>query len=363
MLATLEDRRLMTGGLNSVAAATAMPLQAYAEDVATHDATPRTAPAYVWDDTASSQDWIPIGSDAQFGSEGAGALSGGNAWPMPATPPGTSADASTPQGKMDAAYAKLWADMQAVQDKSEVTPRLLAALRSAREKATSEAGTPDASLLGKFQEGVAAVRTSGTFTDAQQAQLQADFTAALKSAGVPDGTIAELFAAQDAVRVASHVTADDLKTLAEDQAAIQAALDAMPRDPGYYQADLAASARGGNAVTAYSAAKPGAKAAAVGASIGKLPQGAPTPGREVSAASTPGMPVAARPTGFDPAVQFARLSRRMTTATSGRVRSAVETVGANTRRLALNAQAIPSTLARKAPSFQGMRTAPTTTRP
>jgi len=146
----------------------------------------------------------------------------------PTEPAPSASDAD--RQKLDDAFAKLHEDSQAIHDKSEVTPRLLATLRKAREKALDEAGEPDAGLVQALRETVQSVQDSGTFTDAQQAQLRADFTAVLQDAGVSDATTAELFAAQDAVRAASHVTADDLKTLADDRAAIQTLLDALPQE-------------------------------------------------------------------------------------------------------------------------------------
>lgn len=371
-LAALEDRRLMTAGLNPAAPLAA---QAHAGEVTilpAHDATPRTLPARVGEatslpapDAISGTDWIPIGSDAQFGPEGLYVLSGGNAWPTPASPAGSTADASTPQGKLDAAFAKQSADIQAVQDKSEVTPRLLASLRAAREKAVSEAGTPDAAQLKAFQDGVEAVRASGTFTEAQQAQLRADFAATLKGAGVSDGAIAELFAAQDAVRVASNVTADDLKTLADNQAAVRALLEAMPNNVVAFDGDVAVSSRGAGGLAAYSPMSmttTSVAARGAGAGIGKMTLGAPTQGREPVITSTQGTPIASRSTGFDPEIQLARLSARMTNTTPVRARNVVENAGTNARRFVLNARAVPTTLARKALNLQGMRMAPTSTR-
>ncbi|OJW19927.1 MAG: hypothetical protein BGO49_10380 [Planctomycetales bacterium 71-10] len=383
-LATLEERRLMTRGVMPTPepAPFIVPKSApaFATTVAASDArlagsagivAATTLPAY---DAASTKDWIYSGSDAQFGPAGLYVLSGGNAWPTPSSP---SSDASTPQGKLDAAFAKQSADIQAIQDRSEVTPRLLASLRAAREKAASEAGTADAALVKALQDGADAVQKSGTFTDAQRAQLRADYTAALKGAGVSDAAIAGLFAAQDAVLAAGHVTADDLKTLADDQAAVQALLDAMPRDAVAYTTDIAASARGpaalGGTATAYAttasttaatstpaatttaattAASAAAKSAATTAAIGALPQSVQAPGRDTPAATTTTTPVAMRPSGFESSIQVARLSRRMSNATTGRVRNAI-----GNRALVPNAQAVPAVAGRRLQGFQGMRTA------
>ncbi|MDG3007686.1 hypothetical protein [Paludisphaera mucosa] len=216
------------------------------------------------------QGWIQQGADAQFGPTGPLALGGaaGVGWPTAATLPSfpgdptsqpiaidastlpaqasdpslaatsglattsaTATDAATSQAAIDAAFAKQSTDMQAIQDKSEVTPKLLAALRKAQDQVVSEAGAADADLVKTYQADAQAVETSGTFTDAQQQQLKADYTAVLQSAGVSDATITALFAAQDAVKAASHVTSDDVQLLAADQKAVQTLLDAQPSQP------------------------------------------------------------------------------------------------------------------------------------
>lgn len=393
-LATLEDRRLMTRGLIPAMSPIAMAAPggppALAGTIAASDArlaggdavvSASTLPAF---DPTSTKDWIYSGSDAQFGpSTSYVVLGGGNAWPTPTITPPTASDPSGVQAKLDAAFAKQSADFQAVQDKSEVTPRLLASLRQAREKVASEAGTADAALVKTLQDGTEAVRQSGTFTEAQQAQIQADYTAALKGAGVSDASIAGLFAAQDAVRAASGVTAADLKTLADDQAAVQALMDALPKDHTLaYTTDIAMSSRGpagasggAGAVTTTTSAtdtplvttaapkpikasSPGVSAANV-ASVGAMPTGVQAPGRDVPSALPSATANTVRPAGFEASTQMARLSRRTATSGAGRLQGVANGTRALNGRGTLNVQAVPATVVRRVPAaFRGMRATP-----
>lgn len=204
--------------------------------------------------------WLSAGSDALFGPIASLVSTGlpgvGVTFPVdPGVPaddsgaPTTDAEARAEASRkaIDAAFAKLDADTQAIQDKSEVTPKLLARLRKAGEKVAGEAGEPDATLRKTLEADIQSVQESGTFTEEQRRRLKEDYTAVLRSAGVSDGAIAELFAAQDAVEAAGHVTADDLKTLADDRQALQALFDAMPQEPVSIlpASDAASSAQGG----------------------------------------------------------------------------------------------------------------------
>lgn len=241
-LSTLEDRRLMTAGVATTAIEPAVALAApvaATKMMATEPASLSIAAG----DTGPTDFWIYSGSDAQFGPTGSYVLYGGNAWPTPAS--ASSPDASPDQVKLDAAFAKQWTDIQSVQDKSEVTPKLLAALRNARSAVGAQAGQPDAALLKAFQDDAQKVQESGTFTDAQQKQLKDEYTAVLKSAGVSDDAINALYAAQDAVKAASHVTPDDVALLAADQKAVQALVDAMPHHDAIAYAGAADAFKGG----------------------------------------------------------------------------------------------------------------------
>ena len=238
-LTTLEDRRLMTAGIATPTAATAM--------IATPPASPIA-------DAGPTDAWVYSGSDAQFGPTAPYVLyGGGNAWPIPSGP-SHSADASSGQAKLDAAFTRQSTDVQAIQDGSEVTPKLLASLRRAREAVAAQVGRPDATLLKTFQDDAQKVQDSGTFTDAQQQQLKDEYTAVLKSAGASDAAIAALFAAQDAVKAAGHVSPDDIARLAADQQAVRTLMDAMPHDatttmmhPGAAAANTGASSTAGTA--------------------------------------------------------------------------------------------------------------------
>ncbi len=271
VLTTLEDRRLMTAG---VATTTAATTAAAIDPTATTSAAPLVAPARMstmiapagdsssFYDPTQTDDWIYSGSDAQFGPTGNIVLyGGGSAWPTTWSGP-SATDVSPEQAKLDAAFAKQSADMQAIQDKSQVTPALLASLRAARSTVADQAGAPDATLLKTFQADAQTVQTSGTFTDAQKQQLQSEYTAVLKSAGVSDAAITALFAAQDAVKTAGGVTAADVATLAADQQAVQTLMDAMPKDAVTYSAasDAFRSNAAGSPMTTMMMTPPGAAA-------------------------------------------------------------------------------------------------------
>lgn len=230
-LTTLEDRRLMTAG---VAATTIDPTVALTPSTAATTTLIAPQPTSLTiagaADAAPTDAWIYSGSESQFGPTAPYVLyGGGNAWPIPSGP-SSATDPTSDQAKLDAAFTKQSTDVQTIQDKSEVTPRLLASLRQAREAVAAQAGQPDSALLKTFEDDAQKVRDSGTFTDAQQQQLKNEYTAVLKSAGVSDAAIAGLFAAQDAVKAASHVTPDDVALLAADQQAVQTLMDAMPHD-------------------------------------------------------------------------------------------------------------------------------------
>ncbi|WP_406699196.1 hypothetical protein V5E97_10000 [Singulisphaera sp. Ch08] len=140
----------------------------------------------------------------------------------PGTQAGNLSIRAEPSEELQSHFEKLQTDLQAIQDKSEVTPKLLAAVRNDFE-AIQEASTTDPD-----QESVkalaATVESIGSQipTDVQQAQLVADFTAVLKSQGITDQTLIDTAVADiQAVVAASHVTADDLATIAADREAIE----------------------------------------------------------------------------------------------------------------------------------------------
>lgn len=178
--------------------------------------------------------------DAGFVTTRAGALGGGvngqgpvfRTLPAPAdgglaAVQGFAGDQTGPSEEVTAAFDKLQTDMQAIQDKSEVTPKLLAAVRKdfdAIQAATT--GDPDKEALKALNTSLETL--DGQLpNDEQRAQIMANFTAVLQSQGVTDQTLIDRTIADiEAVATASHVTADDLATIAADHDAIQAAIEA-----------------------------------------------------------------------------------------------------------------------------------------
>lgn len=143
---------------------------------------------------------------------------------------GGSTNTSTKTGPSEALkqdFEKLQTDLQAIHDKSEVTPKLLAAVRNdfdaIQKAATTDPGQDALKALNATVESL-----DGQIpTDAQQAQLVADFTAVLKSQGITDQTLIDTAVADiQAVVAASHVTADDLATIAADREAITKEMNA-----------------------------------------------------------------------------------------------------------------------------------------
>jgi hypothetical protein len=123
--------------------------------------------------------------------------------------------------------SQLKTDMQAIYDKSQVTPAMLASLRNdyqAINKAATGAATPIA--IGALKADFAAVGDSLP-NDAQMAQIKADVQALVASRGVTDPTLADkAFADAQTVLNASNFTAADMTTIAADTKAISDALQA-----------------------------------------------------------------------------------------------------------------------------------------
>jgi hypothetical protein len=142
----------------------------------------------------------------------------------------TSPTTSTTPSQLQTDLTKLQTDQQAIQDKSQVTPAELAAVRTdlqALQKAATK--TPDATAETTFANDIKAL--NGLLPAAtQSAQLTTDFTALLTTEGITDQTlISQAISDIQAVATSSNVTADDLTTLAADQAAIKA--DSLSNSP------------------------------------------------------------------------------------------------------------------------------------
>jgi len=135
------------------------------------------------------------------------------------TSPGQSATSNT---QLQADLTKLQTDQQAIHDKSQVTPALLASVRKGFAAIDQpKAGTADATALKTLQTDQQTIFATHTAPSAaQQSQLQADHAAVLKSQGVSQTLIDQLAADQLAVKTASNVTAADLATLDADRAAV-----------------------------------------------------------------------------------------------------------------------------------------------
>ncbi|SIN68859.1 hypothetical protein SAMN05444166_0128 [Singulisphaera sp. GP187] len=139
----------------------------------------------------------------------------------------TSSSTSGPSDALKSDFEKLQTDLQAIHDKSEVTPKLLAAVRNdfdAIQKASTT--DPDQDAVKALAATVDSIAGQIPTAD-QQTQLVADFTAVLKSQGITDQTLIDTAVADiQAVVAASHVTADDLTTIAADRKAIKTEMDA-----------------------------------------------------------------------------------------------------------------------------------------
>lgn len=260
-VASLEDRKLMTGGFGMAMAPMNMMSYGPAEVAQLSTTAPDAGGPqlsfrgdFVHGGTAvattpsadSTAALVDAGAAAQLGPyagliySAGDRLSGPFAVKASTIATSTTGSASTDPSvdasdreKLDAAFTQLRNDMQSLRDNSEVTPKLLAALRTAQDGlATGATGTIDSDKLTTFQDDQKTIAESGTFTDDQQATLKSDYTAVLESAGVSDDAVAAYFAALDAVKAASHVTSGDLTTLANDQQAIQTLLDAQGPNSG-----------------------------------------------------------------------------------------------------------------------------------
>jgi hypothetical protein len=126
---------------------------------------------------------------------------------------------------------KLQTDLQAVQDKSQVTPALLAAVRNDFQKIqAATTSKPDQAKLDTLTGDIKSLAGKLPTAD-QTTQLTSDFTAVLQSEGVTDrALITQAITDIQAVVTASKITADDLSTLAADRAAVEA--DQTSNAPG-----------------------------------------------------------------------------------------------------------------------------------
>ncbi len=211
----------LEGDLNAVAQA----MNVTSDDVATIQADQKaiaddggpTAP----DTTAG----VPLYGDLLGGLTGVpGQPQGAGGWGPSATGVnGTRSDT------LQKDFEKLQTDLKAIQDKSQVTPAMLAAVRNdvqALQKSSTSA--PDKTAVDTLNKDLAAL--DGATPDFTQGQLKTDLEAVIKSTGASDDTtVTKLEGDLNAVAQAMNVTSDDVATIQADQKAI--ADDGGPSSP------------------------------------------------------------------------------------------------------------------------------------
>jgi hypothetical protein len=117
---------------------------------------------------------------------------------------------------------KLRTDLQAINDKSQVTPALIAAVRTDVQTIQKDTTSkPDQTQVTTLENDVKALNGQLP-TDTQKTQLETDFTAVIQSEGITDQTlISQTISAIEAVVKATNLTSADLATIAADRKAIQ----------------------------------------------------------------------------------------------------------------------------------------------
>jgi uncharacterized protein YukE len=140
---------------------------------------------------------------------------------------GSSLDGASDQDSpLATALDKLSSDLQAIAAKSGVTLNDLRDLL-ADERAIAEAGfRPDATAL---QDAVGKLATA-VASGADTGEAQAAFNALFADSSVGQETIDKAFADLVQTIQNSHVTADDLQTIADDRQAVQTALESLDRE-------------------------------------------------------------------------------------------------------------------------------------
>lgn len=208
----------------------------------------------------------------------------------------------TPNPQLVADLQKLRTDAQAIRDKSQVTPALLAAVRKDLTAiANAKTGTAAADALRTLATDRQAIFAGlAAPTDAQRAQLQADLDAVLKSQGVPQALIDQLAADRLAVKVASNFTSGDKATLDADRKAIDADRAATGQPGATDPATTAtATTTAASATTAATTTTPANATPAATSAAATTTSAAPTGGEiDPNLMSQSGLPVGgARPDG------------------------------------------------------------------
>jgi hypothetical protein len=175
---------------------------------------------------SGDQSFMQVGGMVGGGIGGIGSLGGllgpALSGPAPKAPTQGTSGTTTPPTQLQTDLKKLQTDLQAINDKSQVTPALLAAVRNDAQKIQSEATTaPSQTTLSTLESDVKALNGQLP-TSAQTTQLDSDFTAVVQSEGVTDSSlISQTISDIAAVVAATNITSSDLSTIAADQKAIQ----------------------------------------------------------------------------------------------------------------------------------------------
>jgi hypothetical protein len=132
----------------------------------------------------------------------------------------TSSSSAIDPATVEKDFQKLGTDLQAIHDKSQVTPALLAAVRKDVEGLQKESTSdPSQASLATLKTDLLAL--NGATADFTKGQLQTDLDAAIKSAGVNDPTLVSTLETDlNAVATAMNITPADVQTIQADQKAI-----------------------------------------------------------------------------------------------------------------------------------------------
>jgi hypothetical protein len=162
----------------------------------------------------------PGGPGGQSTQVSTGTLQASGGWGQSGTAQGTGTSTTTNIAALQKDFQKLNTDMQAIQDKSQVTPALLAAVRTDVQGLQKEStSAPTRATLTTLGNDLSAL--GGATPDFTQGALKADLEAALKSAGVSDAALESTLETDlNAVAAAMDVTSSDVATIQADLKAI-----------------------------------------------------------------------------------------------------------------------------------------------
>ena len=148
-------------------------------------------------------------------------------YPIP-SPPYAPTPPNTLGSAVQTAYMKLGTDLQAIHDKSQVTPVMMAALRGdyqAIDKAAT--GPADSAKVATLQADIQAVGAALP-SQVQLSQIKLDIASVIQSRGVTDSTLIDKTNTDaETIFNASNFSAGDATTLAADGKAINDALAAF----------------------------------------------------------------------------------------------------------------------------------------